>query len=283
MIKPMHIQQFVNDTMKNGVNKRTGKPLSRKSVVHHLSFISAVLAYAVQNGLIESNPCKYVKVPKGMKNEKSIYSLEEVQKLMELLKEAPMNYRVFFMLAIYSGFRRGELLGLEWKDIDWENNIISVRRTSNYSPDIGIYTDTTKTVKSQRSLKFPQKIMDLLREYRSVQNDDKIAKGNKWVENDRLFTKWNGEPMHNNTPYTWLKRFCQAHNFRFCDVHSLRHFYAYALIGEGVDPASVSAALGHSAITTTTSIYCHAFQKARAKANEAITKVLDSDTLANRG
>ena len=68
---------------------------------------------------------------------------------------------------IYSGLRRGKMLGLEWKDVDFENNIISVHRTSNYTAKKGIYTDTTKTKKSQRSLKFPQSVMDLLREYKN--------------------------------------------------------------------------------------------------------------------
>lgn len=65
----------------------------------------------------------------------------------------PTKYRAFFFLIAYSGFRRSEMLGLEWKDIDFENNIISIKRTSNYTSERGIYTDTTKTKKSQRSLK----------------------------------------------------------------------------------------------------------------------------------
>ena len=106
--------------------------------------------------MLTDNPCKRVTVPKGEKKEKDIYTLEEVAQLFQLLETAPLKYRTFFTLAIYSGFRRGEMLGLEWKDIDWEHNVISVRRTSNYTASKGIYTDTTKTKKSQRSLKFPQ-------------------------------------------------------------------------------------------------------------------------------
>ena len=81
--------------------------------------------------------------------------------------------------------------------------------------------------------------------------------------------------MNNNTPYFWLKEFCEENNFRFCDIHSLRHFYASALINEGVDAATVSGALGHSTITTTTSIYCHVFNQAQARAGDAIASVLD--------
>lgn len=134
-----------------------------------------------------------------------------------------MKYRMFFTLAIYSGFRLGELLRLEWKDVDWENSIISVKRTSNYSPERGVYTDTTKTKKSQRSLKFPSLVMDLLKTHKTEQDKERINLGSKWFESDRLFIKWNGEPMSQTALYHWFRKFCTRNGFRFCDIHSLRH------------------------------------------------------------
>ena len=274
-ITSRHIQQFINDLALNGKSLKNGRPLSRKTAVHHLSFISDVFTYAVKMEMLTDNHCKRVTVPKSEKKEKEIYTLEEVEKLFQLLETAPLKYCTFFTLAIYSGFRRGEMLGLEWKDIDWEHNVISVRRTSNYTASKGIYTDTTKTKKSQRSLKFPQSVMNLLREYKAEQDEERIKLGTKWQDYDRLFVKWDGRPMNNNTPYFWLKEFCEENNFRFCDIHSLRHFYASALINEGVDAATVSGALGHSTITTTTSIYCPVFNQAQARAGDAIASVLD--------
>lgn len=274
-ITPRQIQAFVNSLSKDGANERTGKPLAPKTIRHNLSFVSDVFAYAVKMGVVSDNPCAKVTLPKNEQTEKKIYTPEQVQRFLSLLNDEPLKYRTFFNLMIYSGFRRGEMLGLEWKDVDFENNIISVRRTSNYTASKGIYTDTTKTKKSQRSLKFPKCVMDLLREYKEEQDAERDRLGTKWVDHDRLFVKWNGEPMNNNTPYFWLKEFCEANNFRFCDIHSLRHFYASALINSGVDAAAVSGALGHSTITTTTSIYCHVFGQAQARASEAIASVLD--------
>jgi len=83
-----------------------------------------------------------------------------------------------------------------------------------------------------------------------------------------------GKPTNNNTPYFRLKELCETNNFRFCDIHFLRHFYASALINKGVDATAMSGALGHSTITTTTSIYCHVFNQAQARAGEAIASVL---------
>ena len=274
-ITSRHIQQFINDLTTNGRNLNNDKPLSHKTVVHHLSFISDVFGYAIKMNMISDNPCKNVSVASGEKKEKEIYTIEEIEQLLTMLENAPIKYRVFFTLAIYSGFRCSELLGLEWKDIDWSDCIISVRRTSNYSRDRGMYTDTTKTKKSQRSLKFPQHVIDMLRGYKSVQDIERVNMGSKWIYTDRLFVKENGLPMFHTTPYTWLKRFCKRNNFRFCDIHSMRHFYASSLIEAGVDVATVSSALGHSVIGTTTNIYCHAFQQAQARASEAIANVLD--------
>ena len=278
-----HVRQFINDLALNGKSMKTGRPLSRKTAIHHLSFISDVFSYAVKMDMLSENPCRKVTVPKGEKKEKEIYTLEEIEELFRLLETAPLKYRTFFTLAIYSGFRRGELLGLEWKDIDWEHNVISVRRTSNYTADKGIYTDTTKTKKSQRSLKFPPMVMDLLKEYKSEQDEEKVKLGSKWIDYDRLFVKYDGRPMNNNTPYFWFTEFCKENNFRFCDIHSMRHFYASALINEGVDAAAVSGALGHSVISTTTSIYCHAFQQAQARASDAIASVLDFSSKGKQG
>ena len=131
----------------NGRNETTGKPISSKTVVHHLSFISDVFNYAIRMDMLTDNPCRRVIPPKAKTAERAYYTLEEVEKLFELLRGEPLKYQGFFNLAIYSGFRRGELLGLEWKDINWEDNVISVRRTSNYTAAKGIYTDTTKTKK----------------------------------------------------------------------------------------------------------------------------------------
>ncbi len=280
-----HIQQFINDLALNGRNKKNGKPLSRKTVIHHLNFISDVFGYAIKLSMLNDNPCRNVTVPKGEKKEKQIYTLEEIAQIFELLdgEDVPTKFRVFIKLAVYSGFRRGELLGLEWKDINWESNLISVRRTSNYTVEKGNYTDTTKTKMSQRTLKFPNFVMELLRELKAEQETEAEKAGSKWVNTDRLFTKWDGSPMGNCTPYSWFRKFCNNNNIRFCDLHSLRHFYASALINEGVDAAAVSGALGHSVISTTTSIYCHVFQQAQAKAGDAIASVLDFSSRKKKG
>ena len=249
------VQKFVTDMLVNGKNMNTGKPLSRKTAVHHLSFISDVFSYAIRMGMLTDNPCRRVYVPKQEQDEKQIYTIDEVKKLYENLRSEPMKYQVYLLLAIYSGYRRSEMLGLEWKDIDFENNIIHVRRTSQYTAEKGIYTDTTKTKKSKRVSKMPVSIMNLLKQFKAEQDEEAVQLGTKWEGHDRLFTKWNGAPMNPQTPFEWLKGYCERIGVPFKNIHSLRHLHASLLIFEGVDVV-------------------HMFQEAKARNCDAISNAL---------
>ena len=104
------IQKFINSLTKPGANKRNGKPLSQKTIRHLLSFISSIFEYAIRLDMVSTNPCGKVIIPKidaegkAYKGyEKHIYTKEQAKEFMAILREAPMKYRVFFTLAIYTG------------------------------------------------------------------------------------------------------------------------------------------------------------------------------------
>ena len=117
--------------------------------------------------------------------------------------------------------------------------------------------------------------MNLLKELKTDQEKQAQLLGDKWVDSDRLFINDFGEPLFNGMPYLWFERFCKKKGMPFYGLHSLRHFFASSLINANVDLVAVSSALGHSAVSTTTNIYLHAFQDANARASEAIASVLD--------
>ena len=275
------IQKFITDMLTNGRNLNNGKPLSRKTAVHHLSFKSDVFSYAVRMGMLCDNPCRRVFVPKQEQEEKQIYTIEQVKILYENLKSEPMKYQAYLLLSIYSGYRRSEMLGLEWKDIDFEHDLIHVRRTSQYTSEKGIYTDTTKTRKSKRVSKMPASIMNLLRQFKADQNEEARRLGTKWEDYDRLFTKWNGAPMNPQTPFEWLKGYCERIGIPFRNIHSLRHLHASLLIFEGVDVVAVSEDMGHSVVGTTLNLYSHMFQEAKARNCDAISNALSFTNEAN--
>ena len=129
--------------------------------------------------------------------------------------------------------------------------MISVRRTSAYTGAEGQYTGKTQTKRSQRCNRYPDELFELLKECKVWQDEERERQGEKWIDTDRLFTKWDGRPMNPQTPYGWFREFCAKNDFRFCNIHSMRHSHASILIAAGVDVATVSADLGHSNCNTT--------------------------------
>lgn len=273
-ITARQLQGFVNSLAKEGANEKTGKPLSPKTIRHNLSFISDVFSYAVRMDLVADNPCRKVMIPKGEVREKQIYSQEEMAQFLNAINGEPLKYRAFFFLIACSGLRRSEMLGLEWKDVDFEIHTINVTRTSNYTSERGTYTDTTKTKRSKRVLKISPYVMDVLKELKAQQDEEALRIGNKWVDTDRLFIRWNGEPMGNHTPYKWLMKFCEDNGLPFYGIHSFRHFAASAMISAGLDVTTVSGALGHSNSGTTLNVYSHMFQNAQARVADVMDSVL---------
>ena len=272
------IQKFVSKL--SNEKRLNAKPeeattLSPKTIKLYVSFISTVFDYAIRMQMVSSNPCSNVVLPTMKQKERQVYTMEEVQLMLDLFeeeREKNQQYVMFFTLAIFTGLRRGELLGLEWKDFDWENNLMHVERNSLWTKEKGMYTDTPKTKGSVRVLKLPAELMATLKRYREWQTGYKQSLGDQWIENDRLFTKWDGSPMHNRSPYKFLEAFCKRHNMRFCNVHSIRHFHASVMILNGIDVKTVQSCLGHNDATTTLSIYAHTFQEAQAR---AMTSVAD--------
>lgn len=266
------IHHVKKDTPKNELPKPCG--LAPKTIDLYLTFISDIMNYAVKLDMITTNPCTRVTSPPNRKKEIECYSLEEASRFFELLEHENWQYRMFFTLAVYTGARKGELCGLEWKDFDFDSCTVSICRNSLYTKEKGIYTDTVKTNGSNRVLKLPDGVFDLLKQYHNWQMQQRFNLGSQWIYTDRLFTQWNGKAMHPNTPDEWLKKFCNRTDMRYVCVHSFRHLNATLLIHANVDVKTVSAALGHSNTTTTLNIYAHTFAQAQAKASEAIGNAL---------
>lgn len=155
-----HIQKFIIelcDAEREDGRNRNGGKLSTKTIKLYKSMISTICDYAVKMQMIPVNPCKNVTIPKVITPEKEFYSIEEAQQMLDLFRnedESNYKYVCFYTLAVYTGFRLGELMGLEWKDINLETNVITVNRTCLYSKAKGgLYTETPKTSQSMRSLK----------------------------------------------------------------------------------------------------------------------------------
>jgi len=257
-------------------NQTCGGKLSDKTALHHYRLISAILNGAViDDQALLLNPAKRVRPPHCERVE-ALY-LDEVQAahMLELLNEEPIQYRTMALLLLYTGMRRGEFCGLEWKDVDLDNRTLSIRRTSQYTPKKGIYVKSTKNASSIRTIKLPEIAVALLRKYRVWQTEQRLAVGDQWEDNDRLYTSWNGRPGHPDTLTAWFDEFIKRTNLPNIHIHSLRHTNATLMIAGGEDIRTVSRRLGHAQVTTTVNTYTHAIQSADAKAADTLENILD--------
>lgn len=278
-ITKRHIQLFINNLEEDGINQVTKKKLSSKSVSDYLSFVSSIFGYAIELNMLKENPCRGVKVSvEEYKDDlpavQKYYSIEEAQNFLDCLNpEVPLR-KAFFIIDIFCGFRKGEILGLEWPDIDFDAGIISIKREAEYTKDKGHYTDKPKTKKAIRSLKMPNVVKQILLERKQEQKQDQINAGDLWHETDRVFTDHFGNQLGSSSMYNWVTRFCEKHGLRRVSLHSFRHLNASLLISSGVDVESVADMLGHAQASTTMNIYGYAFQEAKAKATKTVSDKL---------
>ena len=288
-ITPRHVQKFISDLGDGERHDRYKKGnLKSKTIKNHIALLSGIFEHAIKMQVISLNPCRAATLPKDDTTEKEIYTLEEAQKILLLLfqeESKNLHYILYFALAVYSGCRRGELLGLEHKDFDLTRQTMSIRRASAYIPKRGIFTDTLKTRNSYRTLKMPAVIFDLLARYRKQQSEYAKTLGETWVsqieglngkmtDNDRIFIQWNGKPMSLNTPELFFKRFCKKHGLRYINLHGLRHFNISTQIFAGVDVKTVSMNVGHCNPNVTLGIYSHAFAAANACSMDRLVEVV---------
>ncbi len=252
--------------------------LSANTVSRHHQLISSILETAVQWQLIPANPCRRVKAPRVPRKEARYLDADQATRLIALLDKEPIMYRTMILLLLNTGFRRGELCGLEWKDIDFENAVIEVRRNSLYLADRGVYVGTPKTANSRRAIKIPTDCIPMLKEYRAWQAQERLKVGDQWHDHDRLFTRWNGEPINPDAVSGWFHNFVKRNDLPPITLHSLRHTNASLLIAAGTNLRTVSARLGHSNASTTATIYAHAIKSADAVAAEALNDILSLKT-----
>ncbi len=254
---------------------QTNPDLSNNTINHYHKFLSSVFRTAVKQGLISENPCARADPPAFEEYEPAYLQEPDLQTLIQALAKVEVKYRTAIYLMLDSGMRRGELLGLEWKDIHWDSCTVTIRRNSVYLSERGTYTETPKTRKSVRTIKLPQETFDMLQQYRAWQSRQRLKLGDKWQEYDRLFTTWCGEPMNPSTLTGWFTDFARKIGLpEGTTLHSLRHTNASLMIATGTNIRTVSARLGHAQTSTTTDIYAHVIQSADAAASDAIASIV---------
>lgn len=248
--------------------------LSAKTILHHHRLISVILQTAVEWQVLFANPCDRVKPPRVEHKEARYLDEKQAMEVMQALESEDIQNRTMIKVLLYTGMRRGELCGLTWADIDFEKSIIHIQRSSLYLADKGIFEDETKNTTSRRSIKVPTDAMRALQMFREWQEQYIVSLGDQWQASGRVFTSWNGAPIHPDTISGWFSHFIEKHNLPDISLHSLRHTNATLLIAAGTNLQTVAARLEHSSINTTAKIYAHAIQAADAAAADTLQDLL---------
>ena len=284
-IKPTDIMKFYDllekDTQlvrKKGNNgSKTKKPLSGKTILEHHRLLRAMLHKAVYWQLIVANPAERVQPPKARKPKRRSYDDEQTKILLEnleLLSSEDTKYKVAIILTVFTGVRLGELMGLEWQDVDFKNGIISINRSSQYLADMGVFTKVPKTESSIREIAIPEFIISLLEKYKLWYEEQKSIYGELWTNSDRLFVQADGKPMHHSTISKWFVKYVGQIGLPVINFHGLRHTNASLLVAQNVDIAVISARLGHAQISTTLDFYVHPLLSHNRKAGYALENLL---------
>ena len=284
-IKPTDIMKFYDllekDTQlvrKKGNNgSKTKKPLSGKTILEHHRLLRAMLHRAVYWQLIVSNPAERVQPPRAKKPKRRSYDDEQTKILLENLEKLTVEdtkYKVAIILTIFTGVRLGELMGLEWQDVDFRNGIISINRSSQYLSDMGVFTKVPKTESSIREIAIPEFIISLLEEYKLWYEEQKSLYGELWTNSDRLFVQADGKPMHPSSISKWFVKYVGTIGLPVINFHGLRHTNASLLVAQNIDIAVISARLGHAQISTTLDFYVHPLLSHNRKAGYALENLL---------
>ena len=284
-IRPTDIMKFYDllekDTQlvrKKGNNgSKTKKPLSGKTILEHHRLLRAMLHKAVYWQLIVTNPAERVQPPKARKPKRRSYDDEQTKILLENLELLPnedTKYKVAIILTVFTGVRLGELMGLEWQDVDFKNGIISINRSSQYLADMGVFTKVPKTESSIREIAIPEFIISLLEEYKLWYEEQKSIYNELWNDSNRLFVQADGKPMHPSTISKWFVKYVGQIGLPVINFHGLRHTNASLLVAQNIDIAVISARLGHAQISTTLDFYVHPLLSHNRKAGYALENLL---------
>ena len=239
--------------------------------------VRAVLAMAKKNMVIQDNyaSADYINFPRKTPVQLEFMTDEEVHKFFEVLTVYPdIRIKAAMMIFIMTGFRRGEVAGLEWEDIDFEKKTIKVQRSLTNVKGFGVILKEPKTENSKRTITITNTLIDVLKEYRVFWNKQREECGDYIKPSDRLFTKVDGERINPGMFSTWLNRVLDVAELEHHTLHSLRHTNITLQIAAGVPITTVSSRAGHARTSTTTDIYSYFLKSSDEQAAVALDNIL---------
>ena len=311
-LRPATLNSTFAAMTKDGARK-DGKPggYSKATIKKTQDVLSSVLRTAVEWEIIEKNPMDKVRsVGECAADKIEFFTPEQAATFLDYIekpykvktkghkrtddtgidytvgdyertKEIPEQIRVLFNLSIYAGLRKGELLALEWSDIDFENDTVTVSKACSVVAGQQI-TKEPKTKTSRRTVAIPHFLTQRIKDMKHERLKYRLSVGDYWQGAEWLFIQDSGKQMSYSTPYSAFQDTIARYNadkkpdkqLPSIPFHGLRHTSATLLIASKQDVRTVSARLGHAQASTTMNIYAHALQETDRKAVGALENML---------
>jgi integrase len=259
-LTPARIQKFYNLKREDGTGSRT------QSYCH--ATLHRALSFAVRMGYLRENPCDRVERPRHEARERRPLSTEELIRFLEAAADHRLG--TLFLMAATTGARRGELLGLRWKDIDIDAGIMAISRQLIEVAGKKAFGDL-KTKASRRPVPLLPEVVESLRRHRLRQLEERLAAGPEWKDQDLVFATATGGPLQpNNIARRTFRELLETAEIDSENVsfHSLRHTAATNLIAGGATVKDTQGLLGHSLARTTMERYAHVVEDSKRLAVE---------------
>ena len=253
--------------------RKRNEGLSARTGQYVLFVLRNALNKAVRWGIATRNVALLVDAPRVAHRDVNVLSPEDALRLVTTAREDRLE--ALWVLALSTGLRRGELLGLSWGDIDLERRQLRVTKALQRVTGKGLVLVETKTRRGRRSIILPIGTVEALRRHRAHQAEERLIAGAGWKQSDFVFTSARGTPLDGDNmisrPFARLLERCGLPAMRF---HDLRHSCASLLLAQGVAPRVVMETLGHSRIAVTLDTYTHVLPALQREAADAMDRAL---------
>jgi integrase len=251
------LKNLTTDHIRRFRRRKLDEGLSTRTVQYLLFLLRKALQQAVEDGLISRNVAQGAKVSQVGKEEIRPLSPEQTKRFLEAAKSD--RFEALYVLAVHTGLRQGELLGLRWEDVDLEARSLCVRRTLSGAEGGRPVFSAPKTVKSRRSVGLTHGAMEALKRHQATQGEERSNLGPLWEKTGLVFRSTTSMPVnrHNLMNRSFKPLLEKADLPRSTRFHDLRHTAASLLFSQGTHPKLVQEVLGHSTIAVTLDVYSH--------------------------
>ena len=258
-LTPLLLQQYITELLQSG-NRKTGKGLSANSVNAIISVLQSSLKTANFLGLTAEYTADKVKRPKLKEKPVECFSLKEQKQIEQAILSGRKDKLYGILLCLYSGLRIGELIALQWSDIDFTKGILTVSK-SCHDGKAGLIIDEPKTATSRRVIPLPKQLLPIL-------------KGIKKKSHSPFVVSANGKPVSVRSYQRSFELLLKKLKIPHRGFHSLRHTFATRALECGMDVKTLSEILGHKNPTVTLNRYAHSLMEHKADMMNRLGKLL---------